>query len=83
MDRLDHRFWCLAAAVCLFVEADAVRHRRENGTLSFTLRKVLHTDCVAGRYALRVGFVALGLWLVPHLERQAEALGEYLEDAAS
>ncbi len=83
MNRLDHRFWYCAAVALTAVELDAIRSNRNESTLSFALRKVLRTDCRTGRCALRVGFIALGFWLIPHLETQADNLSAYLEDAAA
>lgn len=72
MNKLDERFWYGVAAVLAYVEMDAVRNKRENGTLSYAARKAGRCNTRPGRIAVCAGWGALTVWLLPHLCRAAE-----------
>lgn len=73
MSKLDQRFWYGLIALATVVELDAVRAKRQDGTLSHAMRLALHTQTRTGRILTRCAVVATASWLLPHLCQQVAA----------
>lgn len=83
MHKLDERFWYGATAVLTAVELYAIKHKHNNGTLSYAWRKACRTDSPLGRAGLYLGWGALSVWLLPHLCNQVESSVEAASETLS
>jgi hypothetical protein len=80
---MDERFWYALLAIGTYVEVDALKNRRSNGTLSYATRKAMRCQTVAGKATFTVLWCTLSAWLIPHIVRTVDAAAETYSDWAS
>ncbi len=68
--------WTAIIGGALLLEAEGLRRKRYEHTLSHTTRYVFRTHHPFGKAAFTVGWAALSVWFIPHVLKNVEKIVE-------
>jgi hypothetical protein len=72
--------WAAVIGGALLMEAEGLRRRRFEHTLSASTRYVFKTHTPTGKVAFVSGWAALTMWFLPHVLNGANKLANIVED---
>jgi hypothetical protein len=75
--------WAAVIGGALLMEAEGLRRRRFEHTLSYATRYVFKTHTPAGKVAFVGGWAALTYWFLPHILEGANKLAELVEEVTT